>query len=282
MKLGLSIFLTDQVIDPVRLAREAEDRGFHSLYFPEHTHIPVARTTPHPSQGRDFDESYRRTLDPYIACAFAASATSRILLGTGVSVIAQHDPIILAKEIATLDLLSGGRFVLGIGYGWNRDEITNHGIDPTARRSVVREHLLAMTELWSKEEATFAGRHISFPPSWSYPKPLRRPRPRTLIGGSATPTLLAHIAEFADGWMPLGGAGVGDTLPLLHKAFSDIGRDPSTAEVIPFGTQPTPGKLDYYESLGIEEVVAALPYAGADQVLPVLDEWARTYARFLA
>jgi alkanesulfonate monooxygenase SsuD/methylene tetrahydromethanopterin reductase-like flavin-dependent oxidoreductase (luciferase family) len=132
MKLGLSIFLTDQVIDPVRLAREAEARGFHSLYFPEHTHIPIARTTPHPSQGRDFDESYRRTLDPYIACAFAASATSRILLGTGVSVIAQHDPIILAKEIATLDLLSGGRFVLGIGYGWNRDEITNHGIDPTA------------------------------------------------------------------------------------------------------------------------------------------------------
>src|SRR6266545_63630 len=165
MKLGLSIFLTDQVIDPVRLAREAEARGFHSLYFPEHTHIPVARTTPHPSQGREFDESYRRTLDPYIACAFAASATSRILLGTGVSVVAQHDPITLAKEIATLDLLSGGRFVLGIGYGWNRDEIANHGIDPTARRGLVREYMLAMTELWSKDEASFSGRFVNFPPS---------------------------------------------------------------------------------------------------------------------
>src|SRR5437660_7043112 len=155
MKLGLTIFLTDRVINPVRLATEAEARGFHSLYFPEHTHIPIARNTPHPFQGRDFDESYRRTLDPYIALAAASAATERILLGTGVSVIAQHDPIILAKEIATLDLLSGGRFVLGIGYGWNRDEIANHGVDPARRRGIVREYLLAMTELWSKEEASF-------------------------------------------------------------------------------------------------------------------------------
>jgi probable F420-dependent oxidoreductase len=282
MRLGLTIFLTDRVLSPVRLAVEAEARGFHSLYFPEHTHIPVARNTPHPSQGRDFDESYRRTLDPYIAVAAAASVTERILLGTGVSVIAQHDPITLAKEIATLDLLSGGRFVLGIGYGWNRDEIADHGVDPGQRRGLVREHMLAMTELWTKEEATFDGRHVAFPPSWAYPKPIQQPRPRTLIGGRGTPALFAHIAEFADGWMPLGGSGMREALPLLQKAFSDAGRDPATAEVVPYGTSPTPGKLDYYRSLGITEVVAELPGAGPDEVLPALDDLAETYSDYLA
>ena len=281
MKLGLTIFLTDRVINPVRLAIEAEARGFHSLYFPEHTHIPIARNTPHPSEGRDFDEAYSRTLDPYIAIAAAAAATERILLGTGVSVIAQHDPITLAKEIATVDLLSGGRFVLGIGYGWNRDEIADHGIDPARRRGVVREYMLAMTELWSKDEASFAGRHVNFPPSWAYPKPIQQPRPRTLIGGRATPALFAHIAEFADGWMPLGGSGLRDALPLLRKAFSDAGRDPETVELIPYGTSPTPGKLDYYRSLGIPEVIAELPAAGADEVLPVLDAFAASYSDYL-
>jgi probable F420-dependent oxidoreductase len=281
MKLGLTIFLTDRVMNPVRLAREAEARGFHSLYFPEHTHIPIARNTPHPSQGRDFDESYRRTLDPYIALAAAAGGTERILLGTGVSVIAQHDPITLAKEIATLDLLSGGRFVLGIGYGWNRDEIADHGVDPAVRRAVVREYLLAMTSLWSNGEASFSGRFVNFPPSWAYPKPIQQPRPRTLIGGRATPGLFAHIAEFADGWMPLGGSGMREAIPLLHKAFSDAGRDPESARVLPFGTSPTPGKLEYYRSIGIPEVVAELPGAGADEVLPVLDAWAASYSDYL-
>jgi probable F420-dependent oxidoreductase len=281
MKLGLTIFLTDRVMDPVRLAREAEARGFHSLYFPEHTHIPIARNTPHPSEGRNFDEAYSRTLDPYVACAAASSATERILLGTGVSVIAQHDPITLAKQIATLDLLSGGRFVLGIGYGWNRDEIANHGVDPSTRRGRVREYMLAMTELWSKEVAELGGRHVSFPPSWAWPKPVQQPRPRTLMGGGATPALFEHIAEFADGWMPLGGSGLRETLPLLRKAFSDAGRDPESADVVPFGTSPTPGKLEYYRSIGIREVVAELPGAGADEVLPVLDAYAESYVDYL-
>jgi probable F420-dependent oxidoreductase len=282
MRLGLTIFLTDKVINPVRLAREAEARGFHSLYFPEHTHIPIARNTPHPSQGRDFDESYRRTLDPYIALAAAASVTERILLGTGVSVIAQHDPITLAKEIATLDLLSGGRFVLGIGYGWNRDEIANHGVNLAHRRGLVREYMLAMTELWSQEEAAFSGRFVSFPPSWAYPKPIQQPRPRTLIGGRATPSLFEHIAELADGWMPLGGSGLRETFPLLRKAFSDAGRDPESAYLVPYGTSPSPGKLEYYRSLGIPEVIAELPGAGVDEVLPILDAWAQSYPDYLA
>lgn len=281
MKLGLTIFLTDRAIDPVRLAVEAEARGFHSLYFPEHTHIPVSRHTPHPSQGRDFDDSYARTLDPFIACAAAASATSRIRLGTGVSVIAQHDPIILAKEIATLDLLSGGRFTLGIGYGWNRDEIASHGIDPATRRARLREHMLTMTALWNNDVAAFTGEHVTLPPSWSWPKPVQRPRPRTLVGGAASPMLFAHIAEFADGWMPIGGSGLRETLPQLRQAFHDADRDPDTLVVVPFGTEPAPAKLDHYRSLGIPEVAARLPEAGPDQVLPLLDAWAETYAAYL-
>lgn len=282
MKLGITIFLTDQVMDPVRLAREAEARGFASLYFPEHTHIPVARHTPHPVQGREFDPSYRRTLDPYIALAACASVTERILLGTGVGVVAQHDPIILAKELATLDLLSNGRLVLGVGYGWNRDEIADHGVDPARRRGRLREVMLAMTELWSHEVAEFHGKHVEFPPSWSWPKPVQQPRPRALIGGPAGPKLFGHIAEFADGWMPLGASGFREALPQLRDAFADAGRDPASAEAVPFGVVPTPGKLEYLRSLGVREVVVALPSGGVDEVLPVLDGYAQAFPDYLS
>lgn len=281
MKLGVTIFLTDQVISPVRLAREAEARGFHSVYFPEHTHIPVARHTPHPVQGRDFDPSYRRTLDPYIALATCASVTERILLGTGVGVVAQHDPIILAKELATLDYLSGGRLVLGVGYGWNRDEIANHGIDPARRRGRLREVMLAMTELWSKEVPEYHGKHVELPPSWSWPKPIQQPRPRALIGGPAGRKLFGHIAEFADGWLPIGASGFRDALPQLREAFAEAGRDPATAEAIPFGIEPTPGKLAYLSSLGVREAVLPLPRGGVDEVLPVLDAYVRGFSDHL-
>jgi probable F420-dependent oxidoreductase len=281
VKLGATIFLTDQVINPVRLAREVEARGFTSLYFPEHTHIPVARQTPHPRQGHDFDPSYARTLDPYIALAACASVTERIRLGTGVGVIAQHDPIILAKELATLDLLSEGRLVLGIGYGWNRDEIADHGIDPSRRRGRLREVMLAMTELWSNEVAEFHGKQVEFPPSWSWPKPIQQPRPRTLIGGPAGPRLFGHIAEFADGWMPIGSSGFREALPELRAAFEEAGRDPATAQAVPFGVVPTPGKLDYLRELGLREVVLALPSGGTDEVLAALDGYAKAYPELL-
>ena len=281
MKLGLTIFLTDQVIDPVTLAKEAEARGFGSLYFPEHTHIPVARKTPHPAEGRDFSASYGRTLDPYIACAAAASVTDRLLLGTGVSLVMQHDPVVLAKEIATLDLISGGRFVLGIGYGWNKDEMETHGIDPATRRALTREYMLAMTALWSQDEASFAGRFVDLPPSWAWPKPAGRTRPRTLIGGAAGPKLFDHIAEFADGWAPFGGSGIREALPNLHRAFDDAGRDRAGLHIVPFNTVPTPGKLEYYESLGISEVVAGLPEGGRDEILAELDRLVKEFPDYL-
>lgn len=282
MKIGVTIHATDEFMNPVDLAREAEARNFHSLYLPEHTHIPTSRETPAPTGTPELGREYLRTLDPYIALAAVSAATSRILLGTGIALVAQHDPIVLAKEIATLDRLSEGRFVLGIGYGWNREELRNHGIDYGERRAVVRECMLAMQALWSSERAEFRGEHIAFDESWSWPKPLQQPRPRTLIGGAPGPKLFAAIAEFADGWMPIGGAGMKGALGDLRAAFERADRDPADLHVVPFGVLPDGGKLAYYAELGVSEAILRLPGAGRDEVLPVLDEYAGWIERFAA
>jgi probable F420-dependent oxidoreductase len=274
MHVGVTMHATDLAMSPVELAREAEARGFHSLYVPEHTHIPVSRRTPAPTGDAELAEEYKRSLDPYVACAAAAAATSRILLGTGVALVAQHDPIALAKEIATVDLLSGGRFVLGIGYGWNREEMADHGVDYRTRRARVRETMLAMEALWANDVAGFEGEHIRFEPSWQWPKPVQRPRPRVLIGGAAGPSLFAHVAEYADGWIPIGGAGIGRALPELRRAFEARGRDPASLHVVPLGVLPDAAKLDYYASIGVTEAVLRLPSAPRDEVLPALDAYA--------
>jgi probable F420-dependent oxidoreductase len=292
MRLGITMMATDRAMPAHLLAREAEDRGFASLYLPEHTHIPVARTTPSPAgpeaggtwqaaylKGTSGDETlaedYARLVDPLIALAAAAAVTSRITLATGVCLPAQREPIVTAKAIATLDQISGGRFVLGIGYGWNVEEAAGHGVHWTRRREVVRENVQAMRSLWTREQASYQGEFVNFAPSWSWPKPAGRVP--VLLGGAAGPKLFAAIAEYGDGWLPIGGAGIRKTLPLLAQAFESAGRDPATATVIPFGTLPTAAKLEYYASLGIEEVVLRLPSAGRDEVLPMLDEYAATY-----
>jgi probable F420-dependent oxidoreductase len=236
MQLGLTMFTTDQTMSIVDLARAAEERGFASLYIPEHTHIPTSRRTPPPTGEAVLAEEYKRTLDPFVALAAAAAVTSRIRLGTAISLVAQHDPIVLAKAVATLDLISGGRLVLGIGYGWNREEMAQHGVDFRRRRELVREKMLAMERLWSDEVASFDGALVRVEPSWSWPKPLQRPRPRVLIGGAAGPTLFAHIAEYADGWIPIGGAGVGAALPSLRQAMRGAGRDPAALAVVLVGS----------------------------------------------
>jgi probable F420-dependent oxidoreductase len=275
VEIGVTIHSTDRSMSPVELAHEAEARGFHSLYIPEHTHIPTSRRTPPPTGDAELAEEYLRSLDPYVALAAAASLTSRIRLGTGIALVAQHDAIALAKQVATLDLLSGGRFVLGIGYGWNREEMENHGIDVRRRRERVRETLLAMQALWSREVAEFHGEFVHFEPSWQWPKPLQQPRPRVLIGGAAGPTLVAHVAEYADGWMPIGGGGVREALPLLRRAFEERGRDPGTLCIVPLGIQPDPAKLAYYEEIGVSEAVLRLPSAPREHVLPVLDAFTK-------
>jgi probable F420-dependent oxidoreductase len=273
MKIGITMFATDQSMDPIDLARAAEERGFHSLYLPEHTHIPASRLTPAPTGDAVLSEEYRRTLDPFVALGAAVAATSRLVVGTGICLVAQRHPILLAKEVATLDWISGGRFVFGIGFGWNREEMAHHGVEFRARREIVRESVLAMRRLWADDVASFDGRYVRFEETWSWPKPKQRPRPPILIGGAPGPKLFAHIAEYADGWIPIGGAGVAKALPALRAAAEQAGRDPSELRVVPFGTVPTKGKLEYYESLGIGEVVVRIPPAGADAVLPLLDEY---------
>jgi probable F420-dependent oxidoreductase len=268
------MFATDQTLDPATLAREAEARGFHSLYLPEHTHIPTSRRTPPPTGDDVLAEEYRRTLDPLVALSAAAAVTDRILLGTGICVVAQREPIVTAKAIATLDRLSDGRFILGIGFGWNADEIEHHGITMATRRAVAREHVLAMRALWCDEVAEFHGEFVDFSPSWSWPKPVRPTGPPVLIGGAPGPKLLAHVAEYADGWIPIGGAGIRSALEDLRRTCDEVGRDPAGIRIVPFGTIPDPGKLRYYESLGIREVVLRVPGGDRDAVLPVLDDFA--------
>jgi probable F420-dependent oxidoreductase len=255
------------------LARAAEDRGFGSLYVPEHTHIPVSRRTPPPTGDAELAEEYKRTLDPLVAMTSAACATERLLVGTGIMLVAQRDPIVTAKAIATLDLVSGGRFVLGIGFGWNADELEDHGVTMKERRAVARERVLAMRALWRDDVASFEGEHVHIPPTWSWPKPVQPGGPPILIGGAAGPIMFAHVAEYADGWIPIGGRGVRAALPDLHAACEAVGRDPAALRIVPFGTVPDPGKLEYYESIGVTEVVLRLPSADAPTVERTLDKY---------
>jgi probable F420-dependent oxidoreductase len=189
--------------------------------------------------------------------------------------VAQRDPVTTAKAVATLDLLSGGRFVFGVGFGWNEDEMESHGVDPRTRRARGREHVLAMQRLWADDVASFTGEHVRLAPSWSWPKPVQRPWPPVFLGGGAGPKLFAHVAEYADGWMPIGGAGVGSALPALHEAVRAAGRDPAKIQVVIFGAVPDEGKMARYAALGVSEVVMRISSAGRDLVLPELDRLAR-------
>ncbi len=275
VKLGITLFVTDQSIGPAELARAVEARGFHSLYFPEHTHIPTSRKTPPPTGEPELAEEYKRTLDPFVALAACAAVTTRLIVGTGVCLVAQRDPIVLAKEVASLDLVSRGRFVFGIGFGWNVDEMESHGVEFRTRRARVRESVLAMQRMWREERASFDGKFVHLAESWSWPKPPQQPRPPILIGGAAGPKLFAHIAEYADGWIPIGGAGVRAVLPELRAAMQKAGRDPGSLRIVTFGSIPDRSKIEYYASIGVTEVVFRLPPAPADVVLPLLDEYAR-------
>lgn len=283
MRYGVTMFATDISMDVVELAREAEARGLASLWLPEHTHIPVSRKTPAPTGDAELPEEYRRCLDPLVALGAAASATTTIRLGTGILLAAQRDPIVTAKAVATLDHLSGGRASLGVGFGWNEDEIGHHGVAMKDRRAVAREHVLAMQALWAEDEAAFAGDHVSFEPSWSWPKPVQRdaegrPAVPVLIGGAAGPKLFAHLAEYADGWIPIGGAGLTEAIPRYLDAVAAAGRDPDDMEVVPFGSIPDHGKLDHFEAIGVSECVFRLPSAGRERVLPLLDKQAAIIA----
>ncbi|GAB3667091.1 LLM class F420-dependent oxidoreductase [Actinocorallia lasiicapitis] len=285
MRLGITMFATDRTMPAHELAVAAEERGFASLYLPEHTHIPVSRLTPAPAtreasgaepgflRGVNGDEtlpeSYARALDPLVALAAAAAVTSTIELGTGVALLAQREPLVTAKAVASLQHLSGGRFVFGVGFGWNVEEAADHGVHWPTRRDLVRDRVQAMRSLWTDEVASHQSAHVSYAPSWSWPKA----KVPVLLGGAGGPKLLQAVAAYADGWLPVGGAGLRTTLPALARACESADRDPSTLRVIPFGTLPTPQKLDHYASLGLTEVVLRIPSAPRDTVLPILDTY---------
>jgi probable F420-dependent oxidoreductase len=278
MRYGVTAQLTDKSIGIVELAKAVEDRGLDSVWLPEHTHIPTSRLTPPPTGDDELAEEYKRSIDPFIGLAAAAAVTTRLRLGTGVALPAQREPIVTAKALATLDQLSGGRFVLGTGFGWNVDEMAHHGVDYATRREHARESVLAMRALWENEEASFEGQFYNFSASWSWPKPVQQPLP-ILIGGGAGPKIFQHIVEYGQGWIPIGGAGLGKSLPVLRQAAADAGRDPGELEIVPFGSLPDLGKLDYYAGLGVTECVFRLPAAGRDVVLPILDEQAKLAAQ---
>ncbi len=255
MRLGVTAALTDRDVAPSTLATAVEELGFDSLWLPEHTHLPVREDVP-PAlvEGVRLDD-YKRCLDPLVSLATAAAVTTRIGLGTGILLAAQHDPIVLAKQVATLDHLSGGRVTLGVGFGWNRAEAEDHGVDFARRHAVVREHVAAMEAIWSQERASYHGEFVDFDETWSWPKPVQQPRVRVLVGGGAGDAVLSAVAAYADGWIPIGGGGLRDAIPRLRALAAAAGRDPAALGVVPFGTLASRDKLAHYADLGVTEVV---------------------------
>ncbi len=276
MHVGVEIFPTDQTIGAIELAREVEDHGFESLWFPEHSHIPTRRATPW--GGREgappLPEFYWRTFDPFVTLGAVAAVTSTLKIATGICLVAQRDPIHTAKEVASVDALSGGRFLFGIGYGWNKEEMAQHGTAYGERRAILRENILAMKELWTNDEASFEGDHVSIEPSWSWPKPAQQPHPPVILGGDAGPRTAADIAEFCDGWMPIGGRHALDKFSEVERACEAIGRDPATVELGVFGAPPDEAKLTDLAAKGASRAVFGLPQGPRDEVLEALEAMA--------
>jgi probable F420-dependent oxidoreductase len=275
MRVGVFYFPTDYGIDIRELARAAEERGFESLLLPEHTHIPTSRRTPYPGGG-ELPKAYSHTHDPFVALSFAAAATRKILLGTGICLIPQRDPIVTAKSVASLDQLSNGRFIFGIGGGWNVDEMENHGARYETRFKLMRERILAMKALWTQEEAAFHGEMVNFDSVWLYPKPAQRPHPPILLGGSSEHTL-KRVVEFCDGWLPIARPGFNpkEAVARLRQAASAAGRDLSTLPISVFAAPADEAVLAEYHELGIQRAVLAIPDLSRDEILGVLDKYAR-------
>jgi probable F420-dependent oxidoreductase len=275
MHIGVCMFATDYAIRIDELAREAESRGFESLFVPEHTHIPVSRRTPFPSGGQ-LPTEYSHTFDPFVSLMAAAAATKRIRIGTGICLIIERDTIITAKEVASLDALSGGRFEFGIGGGWNAEEMENHGTDYKTRFKRLGEQVRAMKEIWTKDEAEFHGQHVNFDKIWSWPKPAQKPHPPVLLGGESGHTL-QRVVDFCDGWFPRGRAAevILPALKDLRERAAKAGRDMKTISISVFGAKPDELTVESYAAAGITRAILRLPPEGRETVLPLLDQWSK-------
>jgi len=278
---GLVMFPADYAIAPAELARAAEQNGFESLFFPEHTHIPASRISPWPG-GAELPREYWHTHDPFVGLAAAAAVTSDLKVGTGIALVTERDPILMAKQVATLDHISDGRLILGVGAGWNAEEMENHGTPFAARWKVLRERILAMKAIWSDEEAEFHGDYVDFDTVWSYPKPKQAGGPPILLG-AASKYMYKRIAEYCDGWFPIyqdearaaasGANDYSESMRLTQEAWDGADREGSPNFTI-FGVGPDAAAVERCMEHGFDRIVFALPPAEADQVLPLLERYA--------
>ncbi|MHB8658417.1 MAG: LLM class F420-dependent oxidoreductase [Solirubrobacteraceae bacterium] len=273
MEFGVAIFPTTDIQGPGELARMAQERGFGSLFFPEHTHIPAARTTPYPAGG-ELPPEYSRTFDPFLALTAAAAATDRIQIGTGICLVVERDPIITAKEVASLDQLSGGRFLFGVGAGWNAEEMANHGTDASRRFALMAERIEAMKAIWTEEEASYAGRFVRFERIWCWPKPLQRPHPPVLVGGNG-PKVLDRVLAFGEEWMP---NRVGTDEAMIER-FEELGRRAGQAgrEPVPItvaGMMRDPARIARFEQAGVTRGLYWVPTSTPAGVEASIDRYA--------
>lgn len=271
---GVMMFPTDYAIQPIELARAVEERGLDSLYFPEHTHIPASRRSPFPGGG-DLPKQYWHSHDPFVALGAAAAVTKRIQLGTGICLVIERDPIVLAKECASLDMISGGRLVLGIGGGWNAEEMEDHGTDFRKRWSLMRERILAMREIWTKDEAEFHGEFVNFPPMWSFPKPVQQGGPPVLLGSEAK-RCFERVVDYCDGWMPIYRRNhkLAEGVKQLREAADRAGRRFESLRLSVFGVPGREDEVKKLREIGFHDMIFGLPSAPADKVLPMLDAYA--------
>ncbi len=274
MDFGVTMFPTHYAIRPDDLAREAETRGFESVWFPEHTHIPASRRSPWPG-GPNLPKEYSHTFDLFVAMTMAAAATKRLKVASGICLLVERDPITTAKALASLDVLSGGRVLFGIGGGWNAEEMEHHGTEFRTRWKLLRERVEAMRTIWTNDEASYAGELVRFDPIWSWPKPLQKPGPPVILGAHG-PKALQRVVAYCDGWIPI-GVRAGDLLEeirKLHALAIEKGRDPKSISVNVYGTPADADLLKQLRDVGVSRAVFALPAAGAEKVLPMLDTYA--------
>src|SRR5580704_251895 len=273
LKSGVSMFFTDYSMAPGALGMALEQRGYESLWAPEHSHIPLSRKSPFPGGG-DLPKRYYDTMDPFVTLTAAAAATKTLMIGTGVCLVAQRDPIQTAKLVASIDQVSSGRFLFGIGNGWNQDELEDHGVKFADRHKVARERVEAMKAIWTQSKPEYHGEFVNFDPMMTWPKPVQKPHPPIIVGG-AFPHAARRAVRYGDGWIPTARGDLAVEIPEMHKMARDAGRDPASIEITSFGLAEDLDRLKRLKDLGVARVVPMFPPEKSDKVLPIIDRWSK-------